>query len=105
MESETTKSPTTSDAKEGRTRLATQTELDASADLTVTSADGESTKFGSLWRKGDDPRRNIIVFIRHFYCDVSILPKIRVGATMLKNHFSHVRTMSAPFPLGSAQRI
>ena len=104
MEPETTKSPTTSDAKEGRTRLATQTELDASADLTVTSADGESTKFGSLWRKEDNPRRNIIVFIRHFYCDVSMFLKIHVNAIMLNNHFSHVRTMSARFPLDSAPR-
>jgi hypothetical protein len=57
--------------EQAQTRLPTQAELDKVARVEMLDKNGDKKQFGTLWsRHGDMPRRTIVVFIRHFNCEV-----------------------------------
>jgi hypothetical protein len=59
------------DGEQAQTRLPTQAELDKVAQVEMLDKNGDKKQFGTLWsRHGDMPRRTIVVFIRHFNCEV-----------------------------------
>lgn len=59
-----------------QTRLPSQAELDKVAQVNILDKNGDKKQFGTLWsRHGDIPRRTIVIFIRHFNCEVRKLVK------------------------------
>jgi hypothetical protein len=59
------------DGEQAQTRIPTQAELDKVAQVDMLDKNGDKKQFGTLWsRHGDMPRRTIVVFIRHFNCEV-----------------------------------
>ena len=62
------------DGNQAQTRIPTQEGLDKVAQVEVLDKNGDKKQFGTLWsRHGDMPRRTIVVFIRHFNCEVRSL--------------------------------
>ena len=56
---------------QAQTRVPTQAELDKVAQVDILDKNGDKKQFGTLWsRHGDMPRRTIVIFIRHFNCEV-----------------------------------
>ena len=52
-----------------------RSDLERVANLPVLNAAGVSIPFQNLYTSSDKPRRVMIIFIRHFFCGVSSLPK------------------------------
>lgn len=62
------------DGDSAQTRLPTQAEVEKVAQVEILDKNGDKKQFGTLWsRHGDMPRRTIVVFIRHFNCEVRSL--------------------------------
>lgn len=62
------------DGDQAQTRLPTRAELDKVAQVEILDKNGDKKQFGTLWsRHGDMPRRTIVIFIRHFNCEVRSL--------------------------------
>jgi hypothetical protein len=65
-----------------QTRLPTQAELDKVAQVNILDKNGDKKQFGALWsRHGDMPRRTIVIFIRHFNCEVSKAYQVTTNAS------------------------
>lgn len=55
-------------------KLVSSVELEKAGKLPILDKDGRSRSFKSLWDRNEPTeRRNIIVFIRHFFCGVGLL--------------------------------
>ena len=52
----------------------TQEELASVADLVVLAADGRSRPFKSLYAGDGVAKRMVVIFVRHFFCGVRVLP-------------------------------
>lgn len=55
-------------------RLPSQSQLDKAGELPILDSNGRAHDFRSLWdRKEPTERRNIVIFIRHFFCGVRLI--------------------------------
>lgn len=91
-------------SEQDQTRLPTQAELDKVAQVDILDKNGDKKQFGTLWsRHGDVPRRTIVIFIRHFNCEVGKAYQITANASDVAVNTDQVGSR-APIMFARCQR-